>query len=349
MASAGPPPRRDPARARRITHRLSTAALGVLLCICGISRWLAEDQWWSTLLLYLPQLGYALLVAPLFLVALWQRHRPALLVNGAALALIAGPMMGLHLPALRFRPPARAPEVRVLAYNILGGHADFPRLRAQVARYRPDVVVLSEARHYRNEQRLRQELARMFPGWPHVRGGDVYVASRWPLVAQATAPLGEPTRDPSTDRRIVHAEFAGPTGRFHVVGVHFRTAAYGQTLLANWRRLDRYLRHTGRVRQSQAAATLRYLDTLEGPVLLCGDFNTPPEGHIYTRITRRLADAFAAAGPGWGHTYPSAFPLLRIDYIFHSRHWSVNRFETGPAPGSDHRPIFAELSLNDVR
>ena len=37
--------------------------------------------------------------------------------------------------------------------------------------------------------------------------------------------------------------------------------------------------------------------------------------------------------------------LLRIDYVYHSRHWSAASCEVGGRDGSDHRPVFAELEL----
>ena len=47
------------------------------------------------------------------------------------------------------------------------------------------------------------------------------------------------------------------------------------------------------------------------------------------------------------NTYNAMNPLLRwpLDHVFHSDHFKLVHMETGPAWGSDHFPVFIELSL----
>jgi endonuclease/exonuclease/phosphatase family metal-dependent hydrolase len=83
------------------------------------------------------------------------------------------------------------------------------------------------------------------------------------------------------------------------------------------------------------------------PVLICGDFNSPPEGRVYERLGETLVDAWATAGNGRGFTIPAEKPDRRIDYI-----WI--RKDSGLVPGkvwvpesvaSDHRPVVAEIQF----
>ena len=60
---------------------------------------------------------------------------------------------------------------------------------------------------------------------------------------------------------------------------------------------------------------------------------------------RRSGGSFRERGWGWGYTYSSKYPLIRIDYIFHTRHWQAVEYQTGSRHGSDHLPVFAELIL----
>jgi endonuclease/exonuclease/phosphatase family metal-dependent hydrolase len=58
-----------------------------------------------------------------------------------------------------------------------------------------------------------------------------------------------------------------------------------------------------------------------------------------------MQDVFDAVGSGWGATYHSAFPVMRIDYIFTSHHLrpiaaSVIKSDREI---SDHLPIAAQL------
>lgn len=310
-----------------------------------VSRTLAETQWWSTLLIYLPQVFY-LTPAPLVLLpVLWSRDRRTLGVFIGTLLLIAGPLMGgtVSLPSFT---PADAPRVRVLAYNIQSGKAGYELLQAQIEHYRPDVVIFSEARDWSAETPLQDYLRKQFPNWSTAVGGDVFVASRWPFAEIESLPLGDlRTRDPSLDRMKVRALVDAPFGRFQVVGVHFYTAVYGRTLKKEWRQVPAYMRHTGGIRKEQAKDLLAWTGTMDEPLILAGDFNTPPAGQIYQSLVRSLGDSFAERGRGWGYTFQANRPLLRIDYIFHSRQWDVVRCEVGLEPGSDHRPVFAELAL----
>jgi vancomycin resistance protein VanJ len=206
--------------------------------------------------------------------------------------------------------------------------------------------VFSEAAGWARERQLREALEREFPGWDHVLAGDVFIASRWPIVAQAAGILGPDMAGPGlANREKVRATVSAPFGRFHVVGVHFHTALHGETLWRQSVRVPRYLDAAGAVRSAQAEDLLSWTRELDAPVIVAGDFNTPPFGSIYGGLTGRYRDAFAEAGRGWGYTYPARLPLLRIDYIFHSTAWSTLSAETAPPAGSDHRAVFAELAL----
>ncbi len=336
------PERRSPWPAR--------VAAGYLLLLCLLlllTRVVAEGLWWTTLLLYFPQVVYA---APALVLLPWAVHRRdgrALLATLLAVGVVLWPLMGFNVPRPRERDPRAVGTVRLLAYNIHGATLGIEEVAANVRRFRPDVVVFSEATGWGREEELRDELDGLFPGWSSVRGGDIYIASRWPLQERRAAPL-LPINEAGShleQRQKVRVAVAAPFGPFHVCGTHFRTAIYGETLLKNRRGVPDYMAKTGGIRLKQAQDVLASLRPLEGPVVLAGDFNTPPAGLIYDRLTRRYRDAFAEAGWGWGYTYPARLPLLRIDYVFHSPHWRTRTAEVGSREGSDHRPLFAELEL----
>lgn len=89
------------------------------------------------------------------------------------------------------------------------------------------------------------------------------------------------------------------------------------------------------------------------PTIVLGDWNIPPLGPRYRRMTRSLVDAHAVAGEGYGFTVPGdvrhllAFhqPWLRLDYILSSREWAVETCATEPSSVSQHAAVFAELRL----
>ena len=99
-----------------------------------------------------------------------------------------------------------------------------------------------------------------------------------------------------------------------------------------------------RAREAEEVAAL--LRKEEVPVILCGDFNSTPHNWVYRRVSRGLVDAFGAAvGRGWGATYHSKFPLVRIDFVFVSPEWHVVSAHVPRVGLSDHLPVVARLSL----
>ena len=87
-----------------------------------------------------------------------------------------------------------------------------------------------------------------------------------------------------------------------------------------------------------------------GPVVLCGDLNLAPSAPAFARLARSLHDVQRAA-PGFRArpTFPSLFPVRRIDHILVSSHFEILAART---PGhallrraSDHLPLVADLRL----
>ncbi len=101
-------------------------------------------------------------------------------------------------------------------------------------------------------------------------------------------------------------------------------------------------------------SALRGPDRTALPVLIVGDFNTPPVSQLYREVWPDFTNAFNAAGFGFGYTAPSIrrrrwfddVPWLRIDHILTDDHWSVLCCRIGHGRGSDHRLIWADVALS---
>ncbi len=89
------------------------------------------------------------------------------------------------------------------------------------------------------------------------------------------------------------------------------------------------------------------------PILVAGDFNATILNHPYIKIREHLDNAFEQAGFGFGFTFPSPerrigtfFRLMRIDHIFFSKHFEINRaYVVNNSGGSDHYPVVAIFSI----
>lgn len=78
---------------------------------------------------------------------------------------------------------------------------------------------------------------------------------------------------------------------------------------------------------------------------VCGDFNDNPMSYTYYRMTRGRKDAFIEAGDGFGATYASLWPVLRIDYILFPEKFKAVSHEIPRVPYSDHYPVITEIEL----
>lgn len=81
--------------------------------------------------------------------------------------------------------------------------------------------------------------------------------------------------------------------------------------------------------------------------IISGGFGTPPGDDVYRPLeTNGLVDTYAASGRGWGNTYPSDYPALRLDQIWVSPNLVPVRSLTRLNPEADHRIVVSEVKLD---
>lgn len=86
------------------------------------------------------------------------------------------------------------------------------------------------------------------------------------------------------------------------------------------------------------------------PLVLLGDLNAPPCSRAYRRLVGRLRDAQRVLP---GHrprpTFPTRWPLLRIDHVLLGGGVEVRRVEVRHGPleraASDHLPLVVDLAI----
>jgi len=93
---------------------------------------------------------------------------------------------------------------------------------------------------------------------------------------------------------------------------------------------------------------LKFLEGVEGPLIVVGDFNDEPAGDAYKLMFTKFADSWLAAkAKGDGLTYPADKPAKRIDYVFTRRADRVKtkRVWLVTTLASDHLPLVADLEI----
>jgi endonuclease/exonuclease/phosphatase family metal-dependent hydrolase len=83
------------------------------------------------------------------------------------------------------------------------------------------------------------------------------------------------------------------------------------------------------------------------PLILCGDFNMIPGSRPYRALAEKLRDAQATNGFRPRNTYSTFHPFTRIDHIFVSPHFGVEKVLVPRSDltrvASDHLPVIVDL------
>lgn len=237
--------------------------------------------------------------------------------------------------------------IRAVSYNIKHGHGmdgevDIDRTAEVLAQLDADVIALQEVDlGVRRSGGVHQvealaEALDMHPAFGSFMeyGGGLYglaMLSRHPIVRVESVRLP----DGNEPRVGLGIRVRAPNGQeFTAVDIHF-----------DWVRDDGY-------RWVQANRIAAYLETIDTPWILLGDFNDRP-GSRTIRLFREAATELPKP-QGARSTFPSDEPRSEIDFIFRSNapeNPSESTWESGTAwvveeaVASDHRPVAADLVL----
>ena len=107
------------------------------------------------------------------------------------------------------------------------------------------------------------------------------------------------------------------------------------------------MKHAFMKRAVQSETVAEYIRNSPYPVILAGDFNDTPVSYSYRQIANELDDTFVDEGKGLGQTHAQMLPLLRIDYIFHSKTLQTVEHKIINIDYSDHFPIVTRFILPD--
>jgi endonuclease/exonuclease/phosphatase (EEP) superfamily protein YafD len=205
----------------------------------------------------------------------------------------------------------------------------------EVETVRPDVVLFQESP---SRDKLRKVGDSLFGDEASVLWGpDTSIVARRQL---------EPVAVPAEFREnFVHALLEADGATVNVISLRLFPCPVRLDL---WRpRCWQVYRKDRQARRRQLETIARYVATIpdDEPIIFGGDFNAPAGDAVFRLLESRLADSFLAAGRGWGNTFMSGLPVLRIDQIWISRHVRPIAAYARGTQHWDHRMAVAELSL----
>lgn len=248
--------------------------------------------------------------------------------------------------------PEQVKILRVMTYNVHGcvggdGKLDESRIAEVIVSMQPDVVALQELDVERTRSRglhqaryLASHLKMDFHFHPALtqlseQYGDA-VLSKLPmqLLRQGKLPTSS-SRLAFEPRGALLVQLDCGNEPVHLLNTH---------LGLSW---------SERLAQIQALLGPEWAENSirQHPFVLCGDFNALPGSLVYRTIIRRLKDVqrwSLRSRPRF--TFPSRWPVTRLDYIFMNSRFTVRKVIVPnnrlTQVASDHLPVVADLVLH---
>lgn len=228
------------------------------------------------------------------------------------------------------------PVIRVITLNCDEFKFDNPA--TDIAAWQPDIVLLQDA----SPDQVRQIADVLYGGHGDYRANQTSgVITRWKIQREV--------RNPDPAQRDEQVSILLPNGQeIEVVNVHLLTAA---TDLHLWQKGAWVSHRNNRVlRIKELSLTQQILEQTtkfpNTPTILGGDFNAPASDIVHRQLTRDFVDAFSAAGTGWGDTFQRRLPILRIDHLYATRHFTSVRCRAETTRHSDHRMVIADFLIH---
>lgn len=324
-------------RSRGEWHERITVGYVLLIAVWLALRLVFFDGLWWLALLNTFALALFLPLIILFPLALWRR-RPWLLVGLAVpIAAFVWLFGNLFLPGSG-RAETGSPAFTAVSFNVLWSNQDYGGIAQAIATASPDIVALQELRP-EHLPAIKERLGGTYPHQaihPVEQFHSIGLLSRFPI--KEVTPLADP---PFERALLVRLRVAGRP--LAVIVAHLTPTNMLDHGLARLPETvsERYTR-----RGQQAAALLETLRRQGEPAVVLCDCNFTDTSEAYTVLNSGMADSFAEAGWGLGHTMLApgvAIPAQRLDYIWHTAELQALAARVGPDGGSDHLPIVAQL------
>ena len=314
-------------------------ALALLLVTATALPLLRFDQWWIRVFDYpraqITIAGIALLVVYLYF---WDTTRAYESVVLALLVLAVGYQMVKMLPYTVLMPKqvlaaeSSSDDARlsVLVANVLMGNRESAAFLDVVHKYDPDMILTVETDAWWEEalrtleedypHTLKKPLDNSYGMLLHSRLAMVDPEIRF-ILKDSIPSMHMQVVLPSGDRVFMHFVHPDPPN-------------------------PKYATETT-TRDAELLIVGREAKERDKPTIIAGDFNDVAWSYT-TNLFRKASGLLdPRIGRGTYNTFNAKNALLRwpLDHVFHSDHFKLVRLEVGPAWGSDHFPMFIELSL----
>lgn len=296
--------------------------IGFLFAVLSLLGFMG-GYWWTFDLFshFRPQ--YCLLFLVACLLFFYYRRIAVALLFLLLLAINLLPIIPQFIPVAAKAFPSS--HLRLMSANVRTSNNDHHTIQQVITRFHPDVLVLEEV-----NTRWLQDLQPALRGYPY----------SFTCPAEDNFGIAVFSKVPLRDSNIGHYEkVAIPT-----ISTTILLPERPLLLLCThiFPPFNAYGAHTAEI---QLAAIHQTLQTLPGPYIVMGDFNTSPYSYNFQRLLQDNYLHNGAEGFGLQVSWPAhCLPLaMQIDHCLLSSELQTSSFRTGPAIGSDHYPIIVDI------
>lgn len=305
---------------------LGWTALVVMLLWLGLFVWTGEQflivRWISYLLPW--ESLFFLLMALLIAFTTKRRLLPGLMLGLAVLMFL--PFLPQFIPSTIAVSPDQN-IYKVMTYSKMGRNHDMQAVARVIRNEQPDILFVQEISEEESSQLLElisTSYDKKIFWLAHPYFG--LIVSRFPVTAEAVA----------KGASILAARIELPETSLAARNVH----------------LQKSMNHT-KAQYTMVNQLANHCAAVTDPLIVAGDFNATIINYPYVRMAQLLDNAYEQAGFGFGFTFPSPArrvgmltPLMRIDHIFVSQHFTVHEaYVVDDAGESDHYPVVAKVSI----
>ncbi|WP_400191802.1 endonuclease/exonuclease/phosphatase family protein [Hymenobacter sp. B81] len=318
-----------------------TATLGLATLVATLLPLLRRESWWIRVFDFprLQVVGVCVLVLVAGLLLDFQHedwYGPALLVAVAAATVYQVVRILPYTPFMRKQAlPSTRPlddrdcQISLLVTNVLMTNRDASRCLGVIRHADPDLILAVETDDWWLDQ-----LRGLEKDYPYTAYAPL--PNTYGLLLFSRLPLHEPQIRFLMDDDVpsFHGFVELPCGvKVRLHGLHPKPPAPQEA-------------KTSTRRDAELLLVGHEIENHEGPTIVAGDMNDVAWSHT-SELFRRISCLLdPRIGRGLLPTFHADHHLLRwpLDHVFHSAHFKVARMERLPHIGSDHFPIFIQLS-----
>lgn len=263
---------------------------------------------------------------------------------------------------------SRAPEVITLqTYNVGRfrlskeklSQKDLQEMIAEsIKKYNPDIVCLQEVL-FKDREKLRKMLpeygSRAYHLFPSRWGGyGNLILSKFPIANAEKITFGQ------SRNLCLYADIVIGADTVRVYNNHLESNRISLTTLIKKirdknssyeevgeqiKQAHSKVRHSVILRSKQVNAVYRNVEQSPYPSIVCGDLNDTPMSYTYNKLAEGKKDTFKESGKGFGASYSTLWPLLRIDYVFLPENFEPLSHKTERIELSDHYPVITQFLI----